>query len=135
MDILLSVMKDFGFPVALLCAFAWYIRQMHADRINTLEKLVNELGARIELVEADRLRRAEAYAHDLKALALRQNQEARETRTVLSGLLDVTRKLLDSLPFQFGGEPPPPRPRRTPSSAEVPADPAQAPTDRIMQHG
>jgi hypothetical protein len=147
MEALLPALKEFGFPIALCIALLWAIsalnRQLvkaYTDRIRVLEGLVNSLSEKVADMEADRIRRADEYGHTLKDLAVRWSSTIRDHNDLTRSTLDVLRRLTDSItgrPCLASDEPSPhphpgrPAVRRPPSSADLPCDPTQAPTDRI----
>lgn len=92
MEAWLPVLKEFGFPVVLcgvlLLMIRWQNSQLvkggaalvraHAERIEVLEGIVSRQGREIAELQADRLRRADAYAEELKAAAVRYVAAVRE---------------------------------------------------------
>lgn len=144
MEALIPILKDFGFPIALCIALILAIRQQNAqlvksftDRIATLEKIVKSNAERIEELEFDRIRRADEYGHTLKDMALRYGNIVRDHDALTRDMLGVLRRLTDSVGMMANrlglDDTPVPHRRavKVPSSAELPADPAKATTDRV----
>ena len=143
-DTILPLVKDFGFPVALSVVLLWAIRSQNAqlvkaytDRIVTLEGIVRTLTRKVDELEADRLRRADEYAHGLKAVAERAGEQAREFTRTIRELLPLLRSLVESInarPCQRNDYwPSPTPPPRAPSAADVPRAPEEE--SRTYKHG
>lgn len=149
MDALLPILKDFGFPIALCVVLLLAIRQQNAqlvkaytDRILTLERIVKVNTDQIHELQAERIRRADEYGHTLKDMALRYANTIRDHDALMRTALDVLRRLTDAIavrPCMIDSHyQPHPQARpavKVPSSDEIPADPAKAPTDRYGNGG
>jgi len=139
---LLPILRDFGFPIALCVALLWAIMQQnrqlvkaYTDRITVLERLVREVGAKVEALELDRMRRADEYAHSIKDLAVRFGDQAREFTRTIKEVLPVLHRLVDAL----GGRPcmhdpgyeyKPHHTPRPPTVADLPREPETDRRDR-----
>lgn len=133
-----TILKEFGFPIALCAALLWAITRQnqmlvkaYTDRIKVLEGLVHSLGEKVAELEADRIRRSDEYGHTIKDLALRWSTTLRDHNELTRAILEHLRRLTDAIVSQpcqqMAG-------RKAPSSSELPpAPPAQAPTDRIVR--
>jgi hypothetical protein len=143
---LATVLREFGFPIALCVVLLYAIRHMAAqlvkaytDRIATLEGIVRSLTKKVDELEADRLRRADEYAHGLKAVAERAGEQAREFTRTIRELLPLLRSLVEAVnarPCQMQdyrphAAPPP----RGPIVSDVPRSPAERETDKAYKHG
>lgn len=140
MEALLPVLREFGFPIVLCIVLLWFIYRMVTDRFRLLEKIIAKQGAQLEDLEADRLRRADAHAHELEAVANQFASESKEMRRVIGELLNFIRRLTDALHERPCLDPdyrphhvrtPPP-----PSSDDVPSGPHDNPaTSKDYKHG
>jgi hypothetical protein len=148
MEALLPILKDFGFPIALCVVLLFAIRQQNAalvkaytDRISVLERLVKINSDKIDELELDRIRRADEYGHTLKDMAVRYGNILRDHDQLTREMLAFLRRLADSVGVMASrpcmhDTPAPHRPSvKVPSSAEIPADPTKAPTDRYGNGG
>ncbi len=142
MDII-TILKEFGFPIALCALLLWAIMRQNAqlvkaytDRIGTLERIVNRLTDKVNELEQDRIRRSDEYGHTLKNIAVNWSAATKETNEVTRTALAVMRRLCDSINLRpcMRDMEPHPIPQRTPSSAEIPADPPKPTTDRYQSH-
>ena len=131
----LAAAKEFGFPVALcgvlLLTIRWQNSQLvkastalvraHAERIEVLEGIVSRQGREIAELQADRLRRADEYANDLKSAAVRYASAVRD----FYGWMDkawsfiIGRPPSDYAPHPAGPHPPAPPPRPPPDTGTI----------------
>lgn len=133
MDLLLSILKDFGFPVALCGALLWAIMRQNAmlvksytDRISTLERVVRELQNKLADLEDSRLKQANDYASSLREIASRYAAVIRDHNGWNEKITVVLANLVDSIrftPCRMQHEHQPHSLPRSPSSADIPAPP------------
>jgi len=143
---ILPYIKDLGFPIALCVLLMWAIRVQYqqistayTDRISALESVVSKMSARMEEMEADRMKRSDDYSASLRATSSQWSAQVRENHALLTQLLTVMRNLVDSMGTRPCMSEYPPHSvhhhgRRVPSSADLPADPSKAPTDSVRSH-
>jgi hypothetical protein len=130
---LISIFRDFGFPIALCIALLWAVKAQntqlvhsYTDRITTLENLVKSLTGKVDELESDRIKRADEYGHTLKSIAIAWATVNRESNELQRSSLAVLRRLCDSLQDYH------PTPKTAmPTSREVPADPTKQETAQI----
>jgi hypothetical protein len=125
----LPVAKDFGIPVAMCVVLIVAIRYQNAQlqkasaaliaalsaRTSTLEKITSAQAERITALEADRLKRADEYAHSLKDVAGRYAAAVREWHAWMEKawafLVDMASQRGDYHPTHAPAHPPmPPAP-------------------------
>ncbi len=135
MDLLLSVLKEFGFPIALCVVLFYVIKHQnrllvtsYTDRIRALESLTKDLAAKISALEKDRIDRSDAFTKVLTDLVQKYQYTIAAHNVVTKDTLGVLRRLADDLGDRpcLGPaikQPDGHRYERTPSSAEIPADP------------
>jgi hypothetical protein len=139
METLLPIVKEFGFPVALCIVLLFAIRQQNAqlvkaftDRIKVLEKVVEEQGEEIVVIQNDRMHRADEYAHTLRDIAARyakvvtdHDAWSKQAFALLSRLIDVwqMRPCMADRYEPHTQAPVQPPTQKVPSSAEIPAPP------------
>jgi len=138
----LAILKEFGFPIALCVVLLLAIRNQNSqlvkaytDRISTLERLVRELTSKVEVLEKDRIRRADEYASGLQEIAGRFGDQAREFSRTIKEVIPVLHRLVDAL----GGRPcmhdqgyeyKPHHTPRPPSKADIPKEPESGKYER-----
>ena len=146
MEALLPILKDFGFPICLCIALLWAIRtqngqlvKAYTDRIRALEGLVNDLREQVQALQVeiqrqntDRLRESREYGHTLKDVATRYATTIRDHDQLMRETLPVMRRLTDAVADLLRHDYHPHHaPTKIPSSAEIPADPANRPTETV----
>lgn len=138
MEQIISLLKEFGFPIGLSIVLLYAIWKQNAivqksnaalvalqtERINTLEAIITALTKKVDSLEKDRIQRADEYSLSLKDIAGRyasavreQNQISRQSMTVLAQLIDA----IKIRPCQLDSfTPTPVVPPRAPSAHDLP---------------
>ncbi len=140
-----------GVTFVVAIGLAWVVKWLFLahikalnSRIDTLEKVIAKRDEQIEAMNAERLETTQDFGRKAEVLARTVADEMRESRRERQAHRVVIARLIDTItvrPCMVESNQQNPRPpralevRRPPSSDELPPAPADAQTDRIMQHG
>ena len=134
--------EKFGFPVLCVIACGWFIRWLVMDRIKALEGAYKASLAREIDAQAERIKAADRFANAMRDMAEKTTRALERNTAVAEKNQEVLSRLMDHLVARpcliDHGEPRPHtlhqeaapalQPRRTPSSADLPA--VEPPTDQ-----
>ncbi len=146
-DLALPLLKDYGLPLALCAVLMWSIRHLNAqlmalvaERAAAQEATIAALSSRLAKLEASRAEELKAHGDAIARFAAQYAAVIKEDAAMIRDLLAVMRRLLDTLtsrPCLHVEQTPAPAPAhaparmRPPTSADIPPDPARAPTEAL----
>lgn len=152
-ELAIPLLKDYGLPLALCVVLMWaiwylngQIMRMVAERTAVQDSQIKDLSSRLAKLEAVRAEELKAHGEVMAGLSAQYASVIKEHSALVKDMLAVLRRLIDSLTARpcLHGAPAEPQPHphpapviqhpgrvRPPTSAELPPDPTQAPTEAL----